>query len=88
MTFKSRLTFLMILLGAMLTFMGVKDLLVLWKEPVDILNEDPDSLEDGMHVHTTVDLVWDQFIEETSYDTVNGIKVSEEKESARYYALP
>ncbi|MDE6743739.1 MAG: hypothetical protein K2J95_07690 [Lachnospiraceae bacterium] len=68
--------------------MGIKDLLVLWKEPVDILNEDPASLTNGMHVHTTVDLVLDQFIEETSYDTVNGIQVSAEKESARYYALP
>ncbi len=88
MTFKSRLIFLAIILGATLSFLGIKDLLVLWKEPVDVLNEDPATLTNGMHVHTTVDLVLDQFIEETSYDTVNGIKVSAEKESARYYALP
>ena len=88
MTFKKRLILFLILLGAMLTFLGIKDLLVLWKEPVDVLNEDPATLTNGMHVHTTVDLVLDQFIEETSYDTVNGIKVSAEKESARYYALP
>lgn len=88
MTFKSRLIFLTIILGTILSFLGIKDLLVLWKDPVDVLNEDPASLTNGMHVHTTVDLVWGQFIEETSYDTVNGIKVSAEKESARYYALP
>ncbi len=88
MTFKSRLIFFAIILGAVFTFMGVKDLLVLWKEPVDVLNENPSALTNGMHVHTTIDLVLDQFIEETSYDTVNGIKVSAEKESARYYALP
>ena len=88
MKVKSRLIFFMLILGAVLTFMGVKDLLVLWKEPVDVLNEDPSELENGMHVHTTVDLVWDQFIEETSYRTAYGIKVSAEEESARYYALP
>ncbi len=88
MTLKQRLMFVLVILGAVLTFMGVKNLLVLWKEPVDVLNEKPSSLTDGMHVHTTVDLVWDQFIEETSYRTVNGVKVSAERESARYYALP
>lgn len=88
MTFKSRLIFFTIILGATLSFLGIKDLLVLWKEPVDVLNEDPDSLTNGMHVHTTVDLVWDQFIEETSYRTSYGVKVSAEEESARYYALP
>ncbi len=88
MTYKTRLILFSIILGAVLTFLGIKDLLVLWKEPVDVLNEDPASLTDGMHVHTTVDLVWDQFIEETSYRTSYGIKVSAEKESARYYALP
>lgn len=88
MTFKSRLIFFTIILGATLSFLGIKDLLVLWKEPVDVLNEAPASLTNGMHVHTTVDLVWDQFIEETSYRTAYGVKVSAEEESARYYALP
>ena len=50
MSLKTRLFFLFLVMGATLTFLGVKDLIILSKDPVYLMEEDPDDLQAGDHV--------------------------------------
>ena len=88
MKIKTRLIFLFGLLGVALLFMGGWETLIMCKEPIDVMTADPSTFENNMHVVTEIDRVYSEFLQETSYQTRNGIKVSEEKESARYYLIP
>ena len=77
----------MIIGGVALLISGLMPLRILNKEPVDIMNEDDwDHLEAGMHVSTTIDMVWDELYTETTTNYTNGIKTGEH-ESGRGYII-
>jgi len=81
------LPIIIIVIGLMLFVMGGKDLLVLRKDPIDVMEANPAKLKAGDHVIVNVSLVWDEVISVTETTKTYGVTTSS-RESDRYYALP
>ncbi len=78
----------MVVVSVMLVVMSWGDYFSMKKAPVDYYKLAAGEMKEGMHITADIDMVWDYFAIEESYDTVYGIKVSKAEESARYYMLP
>ena len=90
MNTKWKLLIILGVFGLAMTYLGVKDWIVLSKPAKDITelwNADYQDLKVGDHVCFDVNLVWDLIGSQVRENKTLGITTSE-KESARYYILP
>ena len=87
MSLKTRFFFLFLIMGAVLTFLGVKDMIILSKDPIYLMEEDPDDLKSGDHVILDVTAVFPAAISVTETTKTMGVTTSS-RESKRFYTIP
>ncbi|MCR4584880.1 MAG: hypothetical protein K5686_04075 [Lachnospiraceae bacterium] len=87
MSFKTRLFLMLLVMGLVFTVLGVKDMIILSKDPIEVMDEDPEDLNAGDHVILDVSAVFPPAISVTETRKTMGVTTSS-KESNRYYCIP